>query len=40
MKGKKYTTEHKMRILQESDGGKTVKEICRERNIAEQTFYR
>jgi len=40
MKGKKYTTEDKIRILREADGGKTVQEHCRERNIAEQTFYR
>jgi putative transposase len=40
MKGKRYTTEDKIRILREVDGGKTVLDICRERNIAEQTFYR
>jgi putative transposase len=40
MKGKRYTTEDKIRILREVDGGKTVQEVCREKNIAEQTFYR
>jgi len=40
MKGKRYTTEDKIRILREADGGKTVQEVCRERNIAEPTFYR
>lgn len=37
-KGKRYTTEDKIRMLREVDGGKTVLDICRERNIAEQTF--
>jgi len=40
MIGKRYTTEDKIRILREVDGGKTVQEVCREKNIAEQTFYR
>lgn len=26
--------------MREADGGKTVQEVCGERNIAEQTFYR
>jgi putative transposase len=40
MKGKRYTTEDQIRILREVDGGKSVPEVCREKNIAEQTFYR
>ena len=40
MKGKRYPTEDKIRILREVDGGKTVQEVCREKNIAEQTYYR
>ena len=40
MKGKTYTTDDKIRILREADSGKTMQEICRERNIAEQTFDR
>jgi putative transposase len=40
MKGKRYTTEDKIRILREVDGGKNVADVCQERNIAEQTFYR
>ena len=40
MKGKRYTTEDKIRILREVDGGKDVREVCQERNISEQTFYR
>ena len=40
MKGKRYTTEDKIRILREGDGGKAIAEVCRERNISEQTYYR
>ena len=40
MKGKRYTTEEKIRILREADSGRTIQEICREKNISEQTFYR
>lgn len=40
MKGKRYTTKDKIRILREVDGGKSVREVCQEKNIAEQTFYR
>jgi len=40
MKGKRYTTEDKIRILREVDRGKSAGEVCREKNIAEQTFYR
>jgi hypothetical protein len=40
MKGKRYTTEDKIQILREVDGGKSVDEAGREKNIAEQTFYR
>ena len=40
MKGKRYTTEEKIRILREADGGKSIQEICREKNISEQTFHR
>ena len=36
MKGRRYTTEEKIRILREADGGKS----SRERNISEQTFHR
>jgi transposase-like protein len=37
MKGKRYTTEDKIRILREADTGKTVQEVCRDHNIAEQS---
>ena len=40
MKGKKYTTEEKIRMLGQVDNGKTIPEACRENNISEQTFYR
>ena len=40
MKGNRYTTEEKIRILREGDGGKSVVEVCREKNISEQTYYR
>ena len=41
MKGKRYTTEDKIRILRVADGGeKTVQEHCREENISEVSFQR
>jgi putative transposase len=40
MKGKRHTTEEKIRILRDADGGKSIVELCREKNISEQTFHR
>ena len=40
MKGKRHTTEEKIRILRESDTGTSVQTLCREHQISEQTFYR
>ncbi len=40
MKGKRYTTEDKIRILREGDRGKSVLEVCREHNISEVSFRR
>ena len=40
MKGKKYTTEEKIRILGQADRGKSIQEVCRENNVSEQTFHR
>lgn len=40
MKGKRYTTEEKIRILREADGGKAVNEVCRVHNISEVSFHR
>ena len=41
MKGKRYTTEEKIRILREADkGDKSVVELCRETNLSVVTFHR
>ena len=41
MKGKRYTTEEKIRLLREADRGeKNIQDICREKNISEVTFHR
>lgn len=40
MKGKRHTTEERIRILRKSDGGKSILDVCREHNISEQTFHR
>jgi putative transposase len=41
MKGKRYTTEDKIRILREADGGQqSIVEVCKEKNISEVTFHR
>ena len=40
MKGKRYTTEDKIRTLREADGGKAIVDICREKNLSEVTFPR
>ena len=40
MKGKKHTTEDKIRILRAADGGRSIVEVCKERNISEVTFHR
>lgn len=41
MKGKRYTTEEKIRILREADRGeKSIQEICRAENVSEVTFHR
>ncbi len=41
MKGKRYTTEDKIRILREADRGeRTIMAICQEANISEVTFHR
>jgi DNA-binding NarL/FixJ family response regulator len=37
MKGKRHTTEEKIRILRAVDGGRSTVEICKEKNISEQT---
>jgi len=40
MKGKRHTTEEKIRILRQADGGKAIIEVCRDHNISEVTFHR
>jgi putative transposase len=41
MKGKRYTTEQKIRILREADrGDRSIVEVCGEENISEVTFHR
>jgi putative transposase len=41
MKGKRYTTEEKIRILREADrSGKSIHALCQEANISEVTFHR
>ena len=41
MKGQRYTTEDKIRILREADRGtKSIQELCREENISEVSFHR
>jgi len=41
MKGKRYTTEEKIRILRAADqGDKSIADICREANLSEVTFHR
>jgi putative transposase len=41
MKGKRYTTEKKIFILREAESSdKAIQDVCRERQISEQTFHR
>jgi len=40
MKGKRYSTEEKVRILRDVDAGKSIVEICRDKNISDVTYHR
>jgi len=40
MKGKKYTTEDKIRILRQADAGESIVEVCREHNLSQVSFHR
>ena len=41
MKGKRYTTETKIRILREAQSrDKTIQDVCRDRQISEQSYHR
>jgi len=40
MKGKRFSEEQIIRILHEAETLDSVREVCRQHNIAEQTLYR
>ena len=40
MKGNRYTTEDKIRILRDADRGKNILEVCRQHNISEVSLHR
>ena len=40
MKGKRHSTEEKIRILRKADEGRKILDVCKEANISEQTFHR
>lgn len=40
MKGKRFTEEKIIRILQEAESGLSVADVCRKHNCSEQSFYR
>jgi putative transposase len=40
MRKTRYSEEQIIRVLQEVESGRTVKEVCREHGIAENTYYR
>lgn len=40
MKRKRFTEEQIIRILKEGDAVGNVREVCRQYNVTEQTFYR
>lgn len=40
MKRKRFTEEQMIRILKEGDAVGNVREVCRQYNVTEQTFYR
>ena len=41
MKGKRYTTEQKIRIVREGQrAGSTISDVCREHQISEQSYHR
>ena len=40
MKGKRYSTEEKIRILRQADTGQSIGEVCREHNLSEVSFHR
>ena len=40
MKGKRHSTEDKIRILRQADAGQRIEEVCREHNLSQVSFYR
>ncbi len=40
MKGKRHTTEEKIRTLRDVDGGRPIREVWQEKNISEATYHR
>ena len=40
MKGKRHSTEQKIRILRDADDGRSIVEVCKEHKISEVTFHR
>jgi putative transposase len=40
MKGKRYSTEEKIRILRQADAGQSIGDVCREHNPSQVSFYR
>lgn len=40
MKGKRFTEEQIIRLLQEAESGLPVADVCRKHNCSEQSFYR
>ncbi|MGB7181408.1 MAG: transposase [Burkholderiaceae bacterium] len=40
MKGKRFTEEQIIRVLQEAESGVAIADLCRKHNCSEQSFYR
>jgi len=40
MKGKRFSDEQIIRILQEVEGGMSIADVCRKHNCAQQSFHR